>query len=84
MGFDICSPLPLSQPINGLKTGPGAKFVYYAGHDINLLFLRHFLDIEWYGQGWARSQSTLGGMLVGTRMFLQNLPNCELLVWRKL
>eukprot|EP00124_Ichthyophonus_hoferi_P000522 Ihof_evm20s19 gene=Ihof_evmTU20s19 len=50
--------------IEGLKTGPRSKFVYYAGHDFNLLFIRRFLNINWYSHGWSRSQTVLGGMLV--------------------
>lgn len=48
------------QILQGLSN----QFVYYAGHDINLLFLRRLLRLEWHTPEWLDNQPTPGGMLV--------------------
>jgi len=56
---------PISQ-----GTGPqilqdySNRFLYYAGHDINLLFLKNILRLEWETENWLSNQPNPGSMLV--------------------
>lgn len=50
--------------IPGLLHGPHAKFVYMAGHDMNILMLKHLLGLTWLLDGWPRDAPVLGGMLI--------------------
>ncbi|CAK4077738.1 unnamed protein product [Aphanomyces euteiches] len=40
------------------------KFLFYAGHDINLLYLRDLLRLEWETAHWLPNQPNVGSMLV--------------------
>ena len=48
----------------------GGRFVYYAGHDMNILMLRRLLGVSWGfaatagNQNWRRNTAPPGGMLV--------------------
>ncbi|ETV92561.1 hypothetical protein H310_13224 [Aphanomyces invadans] len=39
-------------------------FLFYAGHDINLLFLKNLLRLEWETENWLADQPNPGSMLV--------------------
>ncbi|KAF0691494.1 Aste57867_17296 [Aphanomyces stellatus] len=40
------------------------RFLFYAGHDINLLFLKNLLRLEWVTPNWLSNQPNPGSMLV--------------------
>ena len=42
---------------------PSDKLVYYAGHDINIYFLRFFFRMNWLTTSYNRNQAMPGGML---------------------
>lgn len=56
-------PLPEGEGPRLLQP-PRTKFLYYAGHDINLLYIRKLLRLQWYTKGWHPHQPTPGGMIV--------------------
>eukprot|EP01050_Picozoa_sp_SAG11_P036891 SAG11_NODE_14269_length_619_cov_0.636538_1_plen_46_part_00 len=37
--------------------------MYYAGHDINLYYVRVLLGLSWLTDSWNRDQSPPGGLL---------------------
>ncbi|KAE8892769.1 hypothetical protein PF007_g3779 [Phytophthora fragariae] len=43
---------------------PDNRLLYYAAHDINLLYVRNLLRLEWYTKGWHPHQPVPGSMLV--------------------
>ncbi|TYZ63886.1 hypothetical protein PybrP1_006249 [[Pythium] brassicae (nom. inval.)] len=43
---------------------PDNRFLYYAAHDINLLYVRRLLRLEWHAKGWHPHQPVPGSMLV--------------------
>ncbi|OQS04925.1 hypothetical protein THRCLA_02889, partial [Thraustotheca clavata] len=43
---------------------PTSQFLYYAGHDINLLYLKNMLRLEWETTNWMSNQPNPGSMLV--------------------
>ncbi|OQR84358.1 hypothetical protein ACHHYP_13485 [Achlya hypogyna] len=51
-------------------TGPhllhdiASRFLYYAGHDINLLYLKNLLRMEWDTNNWNANQPNPGSMLL--------------------
>ena len=49
--------------IRGLKSKPGDFLVYYAGHDINIYFLRRLLRLNWLTESYNPNESPTGGML---------------------
>ena len=55
--------LTLGTPHPGLASHPTDRLVYYAGHDINIYFLRNFLRLNWITQSWNQNQAMPGGML---------------------
>ena len=46
-----------------LKSKPNDKMVYYAGHDINIYFVRKLLGLQWLTESYNPNQSPPGGML---------------------
>ncbi|TMW56571.1 hypothetical protein Poli38472_006581 [Pythium oligandrum] len=40
------------------------RFLLYTAHDINILYLRNLLRLQWLTDGWHPHQATLGGMLI--------------------
>ncbi|KAI9916103.1 hypothetical protein PsorP6_008190 [Peronosclerospora sorghi] len=44
--------------------GPENRLLYYAAHDINLLYVRNLLRLQWHSKGWHPHQPVPGGMLV--------------------
>ncbi|GLD99369.1 hypothetical protein PINS_up008088 [Pythium insidiosum] len=57
-------PLPSGKPGPKLAQSLDNRFLYYAGHDINLLYVRNLLRLEWYSDGWHPHEPTPGSMLV--------------------
>jgi len=55
--------LLLGRSIPGLASRPGDRLVYYAGHDLNLYFLRNFLRLNWLTTSWNMNEAMPGGML---------------------
>ncbi|DBA04020.1 TPA: hypothetical protein N0F65_009367 [Lagenidium giganteum] len=59
-------PLPLPsgegpQLVQSMKN----RFLYYAGHDINILYIRNLLRrLQWHTKGWHPHQPTPGGMII--------------------
>jgi hypothetical protein len=49
--------------ISGLQSRPTDKLVYYAGHDINIYFVRVLLGLNWLTESFNVNQSPPGGML---------------------
>uniref|UniRef100_A0AAV1SZD6 Acid phosphatase n=1 Tax=Peronospora matthiolae TaxID=2874970 RepID=A0AAV1SZD6_9STRA len=47
-----------------LAQGPENRLLYYAAHDINLLYVRNLLRLQWYTKGWHPHQPVPGSMLV--------------------
>jgi len=47
-----------------IKSRPSDKLVYYAGHDINIYFLRNFLRLNWLTDSWNGNEAVPGGMVV--------------------
>ncbi|KAG6597882.1 uncharacterized protein IUM83_07692 [Phytophthora cinnamomi] len=47
-----------------LLQGPDNRLLYYAAHDINLLYVRNLLRLQWYTKGWHPHQPVPGSMLV--------------------
>ncbi|CAI5740205.1 unnamed protein product [Hyaloperonospora brassicae] len=47
-----------------LAQGPNNRLLYYAAHDINLLYVRNLLRLQWYTKGWHPHQPVPGSMLV--------------------
>ncbi|UIZ22736.1 hypothetical protein KXD40_003801 [Peronospora effusa] len=47
-----------------LLQGPENRLLYYAAHDINLLYVRNMLRLQWYTKGWHPHQPVPGSMLV--------------------
>jgi hypothetical protein len=43
---------------------PDNQFLYYAAHDINLLYVRNLLRLQWHTKGWHPHQPVPGSMLV--------------------
>jgi 4-phytase / acid phosphatase len=52
------------KQVDGLLHDPETKFVYMAGHDVNLVLLRTLLDLTWLANGWKRDDPSPGGMLL--------------------
>jgi hypothetical protein len=50
-------------PNAGLRSAAADRLVFYAGHDINLFFLRNFFRLNWQLNGYNKNQAALGGML---------------------
>ena len=46
-----------------LRPQAGDRLVYYAGHDLNLYFLRNFLRLNWLTDSWNKNEAMPGGML---------------------
>ncbi|KAL4144612.1 hypothetical protein PRNP1_013741 [Phytophthora ramorum] len=58
-------PLPVAKGEGPhLLQGPDNRLLYYAAHDINLLYVRNLLRLQWYTKGWHPHQPVPGGMLV--------------------
>ncbi|KAJ0399489.1 hypothetical protein P43SY_003366 [Pythium insidiosum] len=57
-------PLPAGKPGPKLAQSLDNRFLYYAGHDINLLYVRNLLRLEWYSHGWHPHEPTPGSMLI--------------------
>ncbi|KAF1794243.1 Histidine phosphatase superfamily [Phytophthora cactorum] len=58
-------PLPVAKGEGPhLLQGPENRLLYYAAHDINLLYVRNLLRLQWYTKGWRPHQPVPGGMLV--------------------
>ena len=55
--------LLLGRTLPGLASHRGDKLVYYAGHDLNLYFLRNFLRLNWLSSSWNSNEAMPGGML---------------------
>eukprot|EP01047_Picozoa_sp_COSAG01_P063151 COSAG01_NODE_8139_length_2908_cov_1.915628_2_plen_159_part_00 len=55
--------LLFGTPVPGLKSKPTDKLVYYAGHDINIYFVRVLLGLSWLTESWNLNQSPPGGLL---------------------
>ncbi len=49
--------------IDGLLGSPENELVYYAGHDINIYFLRRLLGLNWLTESFNPNESPTGGML---------------------
>lgn len=49
--------------ISGLQSRPTDRLVYYAGHDINIYFVRLLLGLNWLTESFNVNQSPPGGML---------------------
>lgn len=49
--------------ISGLQSRPTDRLVYYAGHDINIYFVRVLLGLNWLTESFNVNQSPPGGML---------------------
>lgn len=47
----------------GLKSKPSDRMVYYAGHDINIYFVRVLLGLNWLTESYNINQSPPGGLL---------------------
>jgi hypothetical protein len=54
---------PGSGAIAGLRSRPTDKLVYYAGHDINIYFVRLLLGLNWLTESFNVNQSPPGGTL---------------------
>jgi hypothetical protein len=54
---------PGSAAISGLQSRPTDKMVYYAGHDINIYYIRVLLGLNWLTESFNVNQSPPGGML---------------------
>ena len=50
-------------PVAGLRSKPDDFLVYYAGHDINICFLRRLLRINWLTESFNPNESPTGGMI---------------------
>ncbi|KAF4133793.1 Histidine phosphatase superfamily (branch 2) [Phytophthora infestans] len=58
-------PLPVAKGEGPhLLQGPDNRLLYYAAHDINLLYVRNLLRLQWHTKGWHPHQPVPGGMLV--------------------
>ncbi|RLN02239.1 hypothetical protein BBJ28_00000229 [Nothophytophthora sp. Chile5] len=58
-------PLPVAEGEGPhLLQGPDNRLLYYAAHDINLLYVRNLLRLQWYTKGWHPHQPVPGSMLV--------------------
>ncbi|CAH0475845.1 unnamed protein product [Peronospora belbahrii] len=58
-------PLPVAKGEGPrLLQGPENRLLYYAAHDINLLYVRNLLRLQWYTKGWHPHQPVPGSMLV--------------------
>ncbi|ETN13506.1 hypothetical protein PPTG_08309 [Phytophthora nicotianae INRA-310] len=58
-------PLPVAKGEGPhLLQGPENRLLYYAAHDINLLYVRNLLRLQWHTKGWHPHQPVPGGMLV--------------------
>ncbi len=55
--------LALGKSVPGLRSSPDDHLVYFAGHDINIYFLRTFLRLNWLTASWNANQAMPGGML---------------------
>ena len=55
--------LATGKTVQGLLSKPTDKLVYYAGHDINIYFLRNFLRLNWLTKSYNMNQAMPGGML---------------------
>ena len=49
--------------VPGLRSKSTDKMIYYAGHDINIYFLRVMLGLNWLTDSWNVNQSPPGGLL---------------------
>ena len=50
-------------PNPGILSKPTDKMVYYAGHDVNIYFIRALLGLKWTTESFNPNQSPPGGML---------------------
>ncbi|KAG7393890.1 hypothetical protein PHYPSEUDO_000067 [Phytophthora pseudosyringae] len=58
-------PLPVAKGEGPhLLQSPANRLLYYAAHDINLLYVRNLLRLQWYTKGWHPHQPVPGSMLV--------------------
>jgi hypothetical protein len=55
--------LLLGRAVPRLASHHGDRLVYYAGHDLNLYFLRNFLRLNWLTTSWNTNEAMPGGML---------------------
>ncbi|KAF1334664.1 hypothetical protein FI667_g1595, partial [Globisporangium splendens] len=59
------TPLPVAEGDGPrIVQPPDNRFLYYAAHDINLLYVRNLLRLQWYTKGWHPHQPVPGSMLV--------------------
>ena len=49
---------------SGVFTTAQDRFVYYAGHDVNLVYLRRLLRLSWLTESWNPNQAMPGGTLL--------------------
>jgi hypothetical protein len=49
---------------SGVFTAAQDRFVYYAGHDVNLVYLRRLLRLSWLTESWNPNQAMPGGTLL--------------------
>lgn len=58
-------PLPVAEGEGPhLLQDPKNRLLYYAAHDINLLYVRNLLRLQWHTKGWHPHQPVPGSMLV--------------------
>ncbi|KAK1945000.1 Periplasmic AppA protein [Phytophthora citrophthora] len=58
-------PLPVAKGEGPrLLQDPTNRLLYYAAHDINLLYVRNLLRLQWHTKGWHPHQPVPGSMLV--------------------
>uniref|UniRef100_K3WGU2 Histidine acid phosphatase n=1 Tax=Globisporangium ultimum (strain ATCC 200006 / CBS 805.95 / DAOM BR144) TaxID=431595 RepID=K3WGU2_GLOUD len=61
----IGTPLPVAEGDGPrIVQPPDNRFLFYAAHDINLLYVRNLLRLQWYTKGWHPHQPVPGSMLV--------------------
>ena len=52
--------LTSGRSLAGLHSSPADKLVYYAGHDINIYFVRMLLGLNWLAESYGINQSPPG------------------------
>jgi hypothetical protein len=54
-----------ADPIDaGLQHNENVRLAYFAGHDVNQVFLRSLLRVEWFADGWRQNNPPPGGMII--------------------
>ena len=56
-----CGLQPVEEEVYVRAPGTCGRLVYYAGHDINLYFLRTLLRLHWLTSSWNADESMPGG-----------------------